>query len=288
MHRSLQPLGEVIALGRKMADFSRHESLRTVVRDTNPDVIVNAAAYTAVDDAENNEELASKINSTAPGVLAEEARKINALLVHYSTDYVFNGLKTDPYIESDEPNPINAYGRSKLAGERLITESGCDYLIFRTSWVYASRGHNFVKTILRLATERKELKVVADQIGAPTGAELIADVTALCIYQVLQNKDTSMQVEGIYHLAANDRTSWHGFAEYIVEIACDHGASLSVTKEKVLPVTSSEFSFTADRPANSQLDCEKIIRVFGVKLPEWRINVKRAVIELLETGTIKK
>jgi len=292
LHRSLQPLGRVVALGREQANFSSPESLRRIIGDIRPDVIVNAAAYTAVDNAETDEELATKINGAAPGVLAEEARKINALIVHYSTDYVFDGVIAQSYSERDEPNPLNAYGRSKLLGEKLITESGCEYLIYRTSWVYSSRGHNFVKTILRLAAERKELKVVADQVGAPTGAELIADVTAHSIYQVFQNKGGDEQTTGIYHLVANGKTSWHGFAEYIVKIAYENGASLGVAKDKVLPVTASEFSFVADRPANSQLDCGKLFRVFGIKMPDWKINVKRTVLELLEadkeTETFKK
>ncbi|MCA1767140.1 MAG: dTDP-4-dehydrorhamnose reductase, partial [Idiomarina sp.] len=181
LNRSLQPLGEVIALDRDEADFSRPESLREIVRKIKPDVIVNAVAYTAVDKAEAEEALAATINSIAPGVLAEEALSINALLIHYSTDYVFDGTKQGPYVETDVPKPINAYGRTKLAGEQVIQSSGCDYFIFRTSWVYASRGHNFLLTILRLAKERDELNIVADQIGSPTSARLIAETTLLCL-----------------------------------------------------------------------------------------------------------
>ena len=211
LNRSLQPLGEVVALSREEADFSNPESLRKIVSEISPDVIVNAVAYTAVDKAEEEEELAAIINGVAPGILAEEALKINALLIHYSTDYVFDGAKDSPYIETDKPNPINAYGRTKLAGEVVIQSSDCDYLIFRTSWVYASRGHNFLLTMLKLASEREELSIVADQMGAPTTAKLIADTTALSIRQAMGEKQSGNFSSDLYHLATSGSTSWHGF-----------------------------------------------------------------------------
>ena len=188
LNRSLQPLGEIVVLDIEDVDFSEPESLRQIVQDVNPNVIVNAVAYTAVDKAEEEEELALNINGVAPGVLAEEALKLNALLVHYSTDYVFDGTKSTPYVETDSPNPINAYGRTKLAGEIAVQSSGCDYLILRTSWVYASRAHNFMLTMLKLAQEREELSIVSDQIGAPTSARLIADITILCLQQEIKEK----------------------------------------------------------------------------------------------------
>lgn len=268
LNRSLQPLGEVVALGREDADFSNPEGLRKYVREINPDVIVNAVAYTAVDKAEENEELAKIINSVSPGVLAEEAVKTNALLVHYSTDYIFDGTKTSSYVETDEPNPINAYGRTKLVGEQVIQSSGCDYLIFRTSWVYASRGHNFLLTILKLAKERDGLSIVADQMGAPTSARLIAETTILCLYQAVKEKKTEDFSSNLYHLTTSGFTSWHGFASEIVNaISKDLDLQLKVKNIKEIPTT--DYPTPANRPINSQLSLLKLERVFNVKMPNW-------------------
>ena len=207
LNRSLQPLGEIVVLDIEEVDFSEPESLRKIVQDESPDVICNAVAYTAVDKAEEDEELALKINGVAPGVLAEEALKLDALLIHYSTDYVFDGTKASPYIETDTPNPVNAYGRTKLAGELAVQSSGCDYLILRTSWVYASRANNFMLTMLKLAQEREELSIVSDQIGAPTTARLIAGTTVLCVQQIVKERMAGVFSSDLYHLTASGHTS---------------------------------------------------------------------------------
>ena len=282
LNRSLQPLGEIIAFGRDKADFSNPESLRSIVQSANPDVIVNAVAYTAVDKAEEEEALATRINGIAVGVLAEEAKKLNVLLIHYSTDYVFDGSKTTSYTEGDVPNPVNAYGCSKLVGEEAVRKTGCKHLIFRTSWVYAARGNNFIKTMLRLATERDELKVVADQFGAPTSAELIADVTALALYRITLNTILSEQVYGTYHLAATGKTSWHGCTQLVLETAIKNGHNLRMLSEKVEEIMTADYLLPARRPENSCLDIGKLQSVFGLVLPSWREHVERVVLEVLE------
>jgi dTDP-4-dehydrorhamnose reductase len=282
LNRSLQPLGEVIALERKDADFSRPESLRKIVREIQPDVIVNAVAFTAVDAAEKEKDLAELVNGAAPGILAEEALKINSLLIHYSTDYVFDGKKTGVYTETDVTNPISVYGKTKLLGEKLIQESGCKHIIFRTSWVYAARGSNFVKTIFRLAKERDELNVVADQFGAPTSAELIADITALSLCHLLHNKVLVENVTGIYHLAATGETSWHGLARYVTEEAYNQKIILRIKPDNIHPITTSEYPLPAKRPSNSRLDTQKLSETFGVYMPFWQTHVQRMVSELVE------
>jgi dTDP-4-dehydrorhamnose reductase len=251
------------------------------VQEIKPDLIVNAAAYTAVDKAEEEEVLATTINGTAVGVLAEQAKRRNALLVHYSTDYVFDGTKSTPYTEEDEPNPINAYGRSKLAGEQAVREVGGEHLIFRTSWVYAVRGSNFIKTILRLASERDELKVIADQLGAPTSAEFIADITALCLYRQVHGNVFAEEMVGTYHLAPTGETSWHGLAEYVIAEAQHYGFKLRTASENVCPVSSTEYQLPAQRPVNSQLVTQKLADVLGVRLPVWQDSVDRMLSEML-------
>ena len=269
LNRSLQPLGEVIALGRDDADFSNSESLRQILQDVSPDVIVNAVAYTAVDKAEEEEGLAAKVNSIAPGVLAEEAKKLNALLVHYSTDYVFDGAKEEPYIETDNAKPINAYGRTKLAGEQAIQSSGCAYLIFRTSWVYASRGHNFLLTMLKLAQERVELSIVNDQIGSPTSARLIADTTVLCVQQAIKEKLVGIFSSDLYHLTTSGHTSWHGFTKEIVKLA-SNSLELPLTIKELKAIPTSDYPTPATRPMNSQLALTKLESVFSLKMPGWK------------------
>ncbi|MCK4706055.1 MAG: dTDP-4-dehydrorhamnose reductase [Gammaproteobacteria bacterium] len=269
LNRSLLPLGEVVALGREDADFSKPDSLRKHVKEINPDIIVNAVAYTTVDKAEENEELANIINGVSPGVLAEEAIKINALLVHYSTDYVFDGTKKSPYVETDEPNPINAYGRTKLAGEQAIQSSGCDYFIFRTSWVYASRGNNFLLTILKLAKEREELSIVADQIGSPTAARLIAETSVLCLYQAMKEKKAGLFTSDLYHLTASGFTSWHGFASEIVS-AENKALDLQLKVKNIKKIPTADYPAPANRPMNSQLSLLKLERVFSVNMPNWQ------------------
>ncbi len=268
LNRSLLPLGEVIALGRKEADFSKPEELRTLVREIKPDVIVNAAAYTAVDKAESEEELATLINGVAPGVLAEEAKRIGALLIHYSTDYVFDGTKETPYTENDIPNPINAYGRSKLAGEQAIQSVGSDYLIFRTSWVYAARGNNFLRTIMRLAQEREELNIVVDQIGTPTWARLIADASAHCIRQSLEQMRINTFTSDLYNLTSVGETSWYGFANAIVDNA-RHVAVGKLKLNNIVSIPTIEYPTLAKRPSNSCLTTEKLERQFNLKMPSW-------------------
>jgi len=269
LHRSLQPLGEIIAFDRKDADFSEPESLRQIVQDIKPDIIFNAVAYTAVDKAEKEETLAMKINGLAPGVLAEEALKLDALLVHYSTDYVFDGTKLTPYVEKDKPNPLNAYGRTKLAGELAVQASGCDYVIFRTSWVYASRANNFMLTMLKLAQEREELSIVSDQIGAPTSARLIADTTVLCMQQAIKEKRAGTFCSNLYHLTNSGHTSWFGFAQEIDRLARSRqNMQLKIKTLKAIP--TSEYPTPAARPMNSQLVLTKLENVFSVKMPDWK------------------
>ena len=259
--RLLPALGEVRATDRTELDLASADSIRRAVRDTKPDVIVNAAAYTAVDKAESEPELAMRINGEAPGVLAEEAKRLGALLVHYSTDYVFDGEKTGAYVESDPTGPLSAYGRSKLAGEQAIAASGCRHLIFRTCWVYGPRGKNFLLTILKAARERSELKVVDDQFGAPTSSAAIAAATR----QALEKGGG----EGIYHLSAAGRTSWHGFAEAIVR------AAGLATPVKAIP--TSEYPTPARRPRNSVLDNSKLKKEFGISVPSWQELLKECV-----------
>ena len=279
LDRSLQPLGEIIALDREDADFSNPDDLRNVVRKSNPDIIVNAVAYTAVDKAESDVGVATSINSLAPGILAEEAMAIDALLIHYSTDYVFDGEKSEPYTEEDIPNPINVYGRTKLAGERAIQSSGCKYLIFRTSWVYASRGHNFLLTILKLAEEREDLSIVADQIGAPTSARLIADTTILCIQQSIKERVAGAFSSGLYHLTASGETSWHGFTQEIVSLARS-SLSMSLTLKELKAIPTADYPTPAKRPMNSQLSLTKLESIFAVKMPNWKAALARCVSEI--------
>ncbi|MFC6522058.1 dTDP-4-dehydrorhamnose reductase [Undibacterium arcticum] len=266
--RSLMPLGEVIAVDRARCDLSRPDTIAALIQDIRPDVVVNAAAYTAVDKAEQEEALATVINGTAVGVLAQEARKANALLIHYSTDYVFDGSKDKPYVEDDVPNPVNAYGRSKLAGEIAIRQAACDYLILRTTWVYAARGNNFVKTILRLARERDELSIVADQFGAPTWARNIADATAHMIRQASLERRAEQFTSGIFNLTNSGKTTWHGFAQAIV--AAQSPASLKLTKLNPIPTTA--YPLPAKRPANSCLDAGEFGKRFGLVMPSWEMH----------------
>ncbi len=276
--RTLLPLGEVVALNREQADFSDLEKLRKTVQTIRPDVIVNAAAYTAVDKAETERELAFLINTQAVEVLAQEAKSLNALLIHYSTDYVFDGIKDAPYHENDVTNPLNVYGESKLAGEQAIQVNGADYLILRTTWVFASRGQNFVKSILRLATEREELNIVADQIGAPTWARLIAETTAHILKQAQQERVTKTFTSGIYNLTSSGETSWHGFAEKIVELARLQNYEF---KNRVInPIPTSAYPLPAKRPANSRLSTERLTQRFGLIMPTWEEILKLCLEEL--------
>lgn len=277
LQRSLSPLGEVLALDRHglTGDLADLDGLRCTLRELKPEIIVNAAAYTAVDRAEEERELANRINAQAPGVLAEEAKALGALLVHYSTDYVFDGGGVAPWQETDPPGAVNHYGASKLAGERHIQASGCRHLIFRTSWVYAARGGNFLAAMARLIRERDALQVVDDQFGAPTGAELIADVTAHTLCKAGQ--DTSL--EGLYHLAAAGETSWHGFATFIAEWLQEHEITIQATPERIAPIPSSEWPTPAQRPLNSRLDTTRLEHAFGLTMPPWQQGTARVLHE---------
>jgi dTDP-4-dehydrorhamnose reductase len=266
--RALLPLGEVIAVNRNEANLAELKSLRTIIQQHKPDVIVNPAAYTAVDKAETEQELAFLINAEAPGVLAEEAKKIDALLVHYSTDYVFDGTKSTPYTEDDSTNPVNVYGQSKLAGEQAIQAVAGDYLILRTSWVYASRGNNFLKTILRLAAEREELKIVVDQIGSPTWARLIAETTAHIVRQVMLERQANSFTSSVYHLTSTGDTSWHGFAQKIVDIVREQG-KVALKNRAIHPIPTTDYPLPAKRPANSRLATNRLEQQFGLTMPSW-------------------
>ena len=278
--RALTPLGEVIAVDRNQADLTDLNALRAIVDEIQPNVIVNPAAYTAVDKAESESELAFRVNAEAPRVLAEEASKIGALLVHYSTDYVFDGSKVSPYTETDDTNPINVYGQSKLAGEQAIQAVGGDYLILRTSWVYASRGNNFLKTIMRLAAEREELKIVADQIGTPTWARLIAETTTHVIRQSVFEQQCSIFNSTTYNLTASGETSWHGFAQKIVELAKEQGKS-DLKNRAMLPIPTSDYPLPAKRPANSRLSNDSLEQQFGLVMPSWDNALRLCMQELV-------
>ncbi len=282
LQRSLAPLGEVIALNRKSADYcgdlTNLQDLANTVKQINPDVIVNAAAYTAVDKAESEPELAHIINADAPAILAQQAKLIGAWLVHYSTDYVFNGSGTIAWQETDQTVPLNIYGMTKLAGEQAIQNSGCKHLIFRTSWVYATRGNNFAKTMLRLAQERDSLAVINDQSGAPTGADLLADITAHAIVKA----QLAPELAGLYHLVASGETTWHGFASFVIDTAHRQGINLNTTVDAISPIPTSAFPTAAKRPANSKLNTHKLQTHFSITLPEWQMGVTRMLTEFLE------
>jgi dTDP-4-dehydrorhamnose reductase len=282
LQRSLAPLGEVIALDHDGApglsgDFADPESLAATVRAVAPGLIVNAAAHTAVDKAESEPDFARALNALAPGVLAREAAALGALLVHYSTDYVFDGSGSAPWTEDAPTGPLSVYGRTKCEGEERIRQSGCRHLIFRTSWVYAARGGNFAKTMLKLAAERDRLTIISDQYGAPTGAELLADVTAHAARMTLANPDLA----GTYHLAAAGETTWHGYACHVIEFARARGVPIQVALDAILPVPTSAFPTPAQRPANSRLATARLRDAFGLTLPAWQSGVERMLTEIL-------
>jgi dTDP-4-dehydrorhamnose reductase len=281
LQRSLAPLGDVIALDRHsvdyVADLTQPDLLAQTVQRIAPDVIVNAAAHTAVDKAESEPVLARTINAEAVGALAKAAAVCGALLLHYSTDYVFSGSGTVPWKESDLTGPLCVYGKTKLEGEQAIIDSGCRALIFRTSWVYASRGGNFAKTMLRLARERERLTVINDQYGAPTSADLIADVSAHAILQTLQRPECS----GLYHLVAGGETTWHEYATYLLTQARAMQPDREWMVNEIAPVPTSAFLTPATRPLNSRLNTRKLQETFGLTLPDWRIGVDRLLTEIL-------
>ena len=280
LQRALAPLGELVALdfdstGPLRADFTHPQALAESVRAVAPHWIVNAAAHTAVDKAESEPELARLVNSEAPAVLAREAAACGAWLVHYSTDYVFDGSGQAPWAEDDTTAPLNVYGTTKLAGEQAIVASGCKHLILRTSWVYGTRGGNFARTMLRLAAERDRLEVVNDQLGAPTGADLLADLTA----HALRTLRAQPEIGGTYHAAASGQTSWYDYARYVIEYARAAGQPIRVPSEGIVAVPSGAFPTPARRPLNSRLDCNKLQRVFDLQLPHWQRGVERMMRE---------
>jgi dTDP-4-dehydrorhamnose reductase len=280
LDRRLAALGNVVALDRRQCDLSRPDQLAKLISDLEPDVIVNAAAYTAVDDAEREEMLATTVNGTAVGIMAQEARRTGALLVHYSTDYVFDGLKDGAYTEEDPPHPLNAYGRSKLKGETAIRDAGGSYLILRTSWVYSARGRNFLRTILRLAREREELRIVDDQIGAPTSAAQIAQATAVAIGTAVRERAEGRFASGLFHLTASGATSWHGFAAAILEGATRHRLLAPCRLPRLVPVASEEYPRPAARPKNSRLAGDRLKRRFGIALPCWKEGLSLCLDEI--------
>lgn len=280
LQRSLAPLGQVVALDFDSVglcgDFSKPAGLAETVRQVAPDVIVNAAAHTAVDKAESEPALARTINALAPAVLADEAQKLGAWLLHYSTDYVFDGSGERPWLESDAPAPLSVYGQTKREGEEAVA-CCARHLIFRTSWVYAARGANFAKTMLRLASERDQLKVISDQIGAPTGAELLADVTA----HALRGVQTQPELAGLYHLAAGGETSWHGYAQFVIEYARRAGQPIRVRPEAIIAIPTRDYPTPAQRPLNSRLETGKLQAAFGLSLPAWQSGVERMLAEVV-------
>ena len=278
LQRALAPLGEVIALGRENGgDLADSDSLKANVRSIAPQVIVNAAAYTAVDKAENEAELAMQINCHAPAMLAREAQALGAMLLHYSTDYVFDGSGDQSRAEGAATAPLSVYGKTKLAGEDAIHSSGCLHLILRTSWVYAARGGNFAKTMLRLATERDQLKVIADQIEAPTGAELLAYLSAHILRATLGDP----ALGGIYHATATGETSWYDYAAFVIDYARRQGRPIRVEADQLLPIPTSEYPAAAQRPLNSRLSSAKLQQNFDLCLPPWQQGVERMLCEIL-------
>ena len=272
LRRTLAPLAEVVAVDYPEINFSDAPALRQFVAGTRPDVVVNAAAYTAVDKAETETELCRQVNAVAPGVLAEEAKKLGALMVHYSTDYIFDGTKTSPYIETDAPNPLGAYGRTKLEGDQAVKASGANHLIFRLCWVYGARGQNFMLTMQRLAREREKLRVVGDQFGCPTWSRMIAETTALALKQVLAGADRSAY-NGEYHLAAFGQTNWHEFASRIIELMPEAERKCRAVEK----ITTPEYPTPAKRPAYSVLDCGKLQKTFGLRLPDWETSLRQVL-----------
>jgi len=288
LQRSLAPLGEVIALASQAqdnpnqwcGDLANPDGLRHTLREIAPDLVVNAAAYTAVDRAQTETEKAYAVNALGPAVLAEETLRLGAWLMHFSTDYVFDGSGTRPWRESDTCAPLSVYGASKRQGELEVARNP-KHLILRTSWVYAARGSNFAKTMLRLGAEREELRVIDDQIGAPTGAELLADVSALILRQAMAQP----ALAGLYHCAASGQTSWHGYAQFVLQEARALGMPVKVAQERLVPIESADYPVAATRPLNSRLDCTRLVDAFYIHLPFWQLGVRRALREIAIANT---
>jgi dTDP-4-dehydrorhamnose reductase len=281
LQRSFASFGQVIAIDADEMDLANPDAIRRTIRDLKPGIIINPAAHTAVDKAESEPELAHAINGIAPGILAEEAQRLGSILVHYSTDYVFDGNKAAPYTEEDTPNPQSVYGKTKLEGEQAVRASGCKHLIFRTSWVYGVHGGNFVKTMLRLAKERNELRIVGDQFGAPTWARDLAQATASALTN-WQSKDWDSSLNGLYHLTNGGRTNWHHFAEEIIRLARQYDAALATKSIDIRSITTAEYPLPAKRPANSVLSNDKINRAFEIRLPDWQVSLAENIRLLYE------
>lgn len=279
LQRALAPLGDVVSLDRTSCDLENEASIRKAVRQFNPDVIVNPAAYTAVDRAESEAGRAHAINTRAPAILGEEAARSGALVVHYSTDYVFDGKAAGYYRETDGTGPQGIYGKTKLAGEEALAATGARHIIFRTSWVFGAHGANFAKTMLRLARERETLGVVADQIGAPTSAALIADVSAHVIRQLGATKTADL--DGIYHLVASGETNWHAYASHVIDYARAKGHAIKVAPDAIRAIATADYPTPAMRPANSRLDTRKLRDTFGLTLPDWKVGVDHVLEQIL-------
>jgi dTDP-4-dehydrorhamnose reductase len=272
LRRTLAPMAQVTCVDFPEIDLTSGDSIRRWVRENRPNIVINAAAYTAVDKAESEPDKAMQINGVAPGILAEEAKKTGALLVHYSTDYIFDGTKTKPYEETDSPNPLGAYGRSKLAGDEAVRAIGGAHLVFRLCWVYGARGQNFMLTIIRLAREREKLRVVADQVGCPTWSRMIAETTTQALRQTVAARDWGA-FTGTYHLASSGVTSWQGFAQAIVNLMPAEGKKCSVVEA----ISTPEYPTPAKRPPYSVLGCGKLERVFGLRLPHWEDSLRQVM-----------
>lgn len=268
LRQSLESIGEIKACNKSEANLEDLKQLQKLIQTYAPNIIVNAAAYTAVDKAEKEPEKASIINSTALKLITSETKKLNALLVHYSTDYVFDGKKIGSYTEEDKANPLSVYGKTKLNGENKIKESGCKYLIFRTSWVYSTRGNNFIKTIIKLAKEKDNLSIVSDQIGVPTCANYIADITAYCI------KNLNNKLYGTYNLTPTGETSWHGLATFVINELNKKNINFKATTQTIKPILTEEYPLPATRPKNSKLSTDKIRKAFKIDIPTWEHHVK--------------
>jgi len=280
LQRSIAMLGELKICDRSTVDFLDLDGLRKLIRSYKPDVIINAAAYTDVDKAESDQENAFQVNSKAVDLLAQEAKALDAWLIHYSTDYVFDGVKMGSYIEEDKTNPLSVYGKTKLQGEEAIKISKCKYLIFRSSWLYGIHGKNFLKSIIKLAKEREELRVVSNQIGAPTSAGLVADVTSLCLYRIALNSHSSKEISGIYHLTATGKASWYDFAKYVIIESKKVGGVFLTNPENIIAINASEYVLPAKRPTNSLLDTQKLCKTFNLQLPVWQIHADRVIRDL--------
>ena len=285
LRRSLVPIGEVKACDRQTIDLERQDMLRAAIRDYRPELIVNAAAYTSVDKAEADRDTAKRINADAVGLMATEAKRIDAVLVHYSTDYVFDGTKTGPYTETDTPNPLNVYGRTKLEGEEAIRDSGCRHFILRTSWVYSARRANFLQTMLRMAQERETLDVVIDQRGAPSSARLIAEVSVLGIYNFARTQRHNESILGTYNVSATGETNRYEMVCYLLGEAQKCSIRLRCPPENVLPIALTKYPLPAKRPMNTLLSIQKLSSTFGVDLPKWQSGIQHTVQELSLTHT---